>query len=115
MTDEGVGVPIKEYLRAAIQQIKEAMPQEGQLSGTVDFELSTILRQEAGKSKIYVLAGDAAAQPIHKITLRLHFTNDLDKAKEEAELAEAVKRKRAAEIESQKFDQLREQMANRTF
>ena len=93
------GSPLKEFISSAINQIKDSLPNDARIEGVVNIEMSTIYEKEkGGVIRISVLQAGAktSEQNVHKITVPVKILSDVDKAKDEADIAEAEKRKRKA-------------------
>lgn len=101
-----VGSPIKEYISSALKQIKDALPEDARVDGTINIEMSTVLQKEKGggiRIEVLNLGAKVSENQIHKINIPIRILTETGKAVEEALKAEAgAKKAMAEEIKRQK-------------
>lgn len=99
-----IGSPIKEYIDSALKQIKDALPEDARVDGTINIEMSTVLEKEKGgglKINVLNLGAKVSENQIHKINIPIRILTETGKAVEkaiqeeaEAKIAMAQKMKR---------------------
>lgn len=87
-----IGSSIKDYLSSAIEQIKDALPEDARVDGIINVEMSTVLQKEKGgglRIEVLNLGAKVSENQIHKITIPVRILTETGKAVEEALKAEA--------------------------
>ena len=95
-----IGSPIKDYISSAINQIKEALPEDAEIDGIIKVELSTVLQKEKGggiKIEVLNLGAKVSENQIQKITIPIKISSESSKAVDDAIKAEAEAKKAVAE------------------
>jgi hypothetical protein len=95
-----IGSPIKEYISSALKQIKDALPDDARVDGTINIEMSTVLQKEkSGGIRIEVLnlGAKVSENQVHKINIPIRILTETGKAVEDAMKAEAEVKKAVAE------------------
>lgn len=95
-----IGRPIKDYIGSAINQIKEALPEDARIDGIIKVELSTVLQKEKGggiRIEVLDLGAKVSENQIQKITIPIKILTESSKAIDDAIKAEAEAKKATAE------------------
>jgi hypothetical protein len=100
MAETTTGSPIKDYIQSAIQQIKEALPEDARVDGIINIEMSTYLEHNKGggiQISVLTLGTKISENQVHKISIPIRILTETGKAVEEALKAEAEAKKRVAD------------------
>ncbi len=102
-----IGSPIKDFISSAINQIKEALPEDSRVDGIINVEMSTILQKEKGggiRIEVLNLGAKVSENQVQRITIPIRILTESGKAVEAAIKAEAEAKKATAEKIKRKLD-----------
>jgi hypothetical protein len=94
--------PIKDYVQSAIEQIKDAIPDDARIDGIINIKMTTVVQKTKGGGinlQVVNAGTDVAANQTQEITIPIRILTETGQAVEDALKAEAVSRKAKAETD----------------